>query len=136
MLGKNLLWVAKQHGHRITTMLHTYAAWIEGAVETDVEVIDRSMNFTSESQHRNRRPPSNAALSVGSENLAVVLPVANANPGLCAPTFATANATTRQLSCCSAGQKRGQCKIGWGGRIRTYEWRDQNPLPYHLATPQ
>ncbi len=25
---------------------------------------------------------------------------------------------------------------GWGGRIRTHEWRDQNPLPYHLATPQ
>ncbi len=22
----------------------------------------------------------------------------------------------------------------WGGRIRTSEWRDQNPLPYHLAT--
>ena len=27
-------------------------------------------------------------------------------------------------------------KNGWGGRIRTHEWRDQNPLPYHLATPQ
>src|ERR1700676_4148726 len=26
--------------------------------------------------------------------------------------------------------------VGWGGRIRTSEWRDQNPLPYHLATPQ
>lgn len=25
---------------------------------------------------------------------------------------------------------------GWGGRIRTHEWRDQNPLPYRLATPQ
>ncbi len=25
---------------------------------------------------------------------------------------------------------------GWGGRIRTCEWRNQNPLPYHLATPQ
>ncbi len=25
---------------------------------------------------------------------------------------------------------------GWGARIRTQEWRDQNPLPYHLATPQ
>src|SRR5579862_438707 len=25
---------------------------------------------------------------------------------------------------------------GWGGRIRTSEWRNQNPLPYHLATPQ
>ena len=27
-------------------------------------------------------------------------------------------------------------KFGWGGRIRTSEWRNQNPLPYHLATPQ
>ena len=24
----------------------------------------------------------------------------------------------------------------WGGRIRTYESRDQNPMPYRLATPQ
>src|SRR5260370_40374665 len=24
---------------------------------------------------------------------------------------------------------------GWGPRIRTREWRNQNPLPYHLATP-
>jgi hypothetical protein len=25
---------------------------------------------------------------------------------------------------------------GWGGRIRTSGWRNQNPLPYRLATPQ
>ena len=25
---------------------------------------------------------------------------------------------------------------GWGGRDRTYECRDQNPVPYRLATPQ
>ena len=25
---------------------------------------------------------------------------------------------------------------GWGARIRTWEWRNQNPLPYRLATPQ
>ena len=25
---------------------------------------------------------------------------------------------------------------GWGARIRTWEWWNQNPLPYHLATPQ
>jgi hypothetical protein len=25
--------------------------------------------------------------------------------------------------------------LGWGARIRTWEWRNQNPLPYHLATP-
>ena len=24
---------------------------------------------------------------------------------------------------------------GWGARIRTWEWRNQNPLPYRLATP-
>ena len=31
----------------------------------------------------------------------------------------------------------GFCALcGWGGRIRTSVWRDQNPLPYHLATPQ
>lgn len=27
-------------------------------------------------------------------------------------------------------------RAGWGGRIRTCEWRYQKPLPYHLATPQ
>jgi hypothetical protein len=26
--------------------------------------------------------------------------------------------------------------VGWGAWIRTREWRNQNPLPYHLATPQ
>lgn len=26
--------------------------------------------------------------------------------------------------------------FGWDGGIRTPEWRDQNPLPYHLATSQ
>ena len=25
---------------------------------------------------------------------------------------------------------------GWGGRDRTCVSRDQNPMPYHLATPQ
>ena len=38
---------------------------------------------------------------------------------------------------CSAVQKPRFCRLcGWGGRIRTSEWRYQKPLPYHLATPQ
>jgi hypothetical protein len=32
--------------------------------------------------------------------------------------------------------KTVECIYGWGGRIRTYGTRDQNPMPYHLATPQ
>lgn len=31
---------------------------------------------------------------------------------------------------------KGLFKNGWGGRIRTHECRDQNPVPYRLATPQ
>jgi integrase len=31
MLGRNPLLVAKEHGHRIITMLTVYAAWTEGA---------------------------------------------------------------------------------------------------------
>src|SRR5207244_2249956 len=27
-------------------------------------------------------------------------------------------------------------KVSWGGRIRTFEYRFQRPVPYHLATPQ
>jgi hypothetical protein len=30
----------------------------------------------------------------------------------------------------------GLISMGWGGRIRTSAWRNQNPLPYRLATPQ
>src|ERR1700722_4007654 len=44
MAGKNPLWVAKQHGHSICTMLRVYAAWAEGTVESEVEAIKRSMN--------------------------------------------------------------------------------------------
>jgi hypothetical protein len=43
MIGKKPLWVAKQHGHSITTMLTVYAAWTEGAVESDINAIRRAM---------------------------------------------------------------------------------------------
>ena len=50
-----------------------------------------------------------------------------------------AEVSTRCCGEASYGSEMQQlpaCRIGWGGRIRTSEWRDQNPLPYHLATPQ
>jgi len=46
MVGKNILWVAKQHGHSIATMLRAYAAWAEGTAEVDVDAIKRSMSAT------------------------------------------------------------------------------------------
>jgi hypothetical protein len=43
MLGKNLLWAAKQHGHSVEVMLRMYAAWLEGATESDIHAIKRAM---------------------------------------------------------------------------------------------
>jgi len=43
MMGKKPLWVAKQHGHSLETMLRSYGAWAEGAVETDIGHVERAM---------------------------------------------------------------------------------------------
>ena len=44
MLGKNLLWVSKQHGHSVQMMLSTYAAWLEGSQPGDIAAIEAAMN--------------------------------------------------------------------------------------------
>jgi hypothetical protein len=44
MIGKNLLWLAKQLGHSVPTMLTTYAAWIEGSNESDIKAIEAALN--------------------------------------------------------------------------------------------
>ena len=49
MTGKNPLWVAKQHGHSVETMLRIYAAWTEGANESDVQAVKRAMGETQTS---------------------------------------------------------------------------------------
>jgi integrase len=43
MLGRNPLFVAKQHGHSLLTMLSVYAAWTDGSLEADVAAIRRAM---------------------------------------------------------------------------------------------
>jgi hypothetical protein len=52
MIGKNPLWVAKQHGHSVQTMLETYAAWLEGTTEADLRAIQKAM------EAKVTRPPS------------------------------------------------------------------------------
>lgn len=47
MIGRNPLWVAKNHGHSVQTMLEKYAAWTEGATDADVEAIKQAMGFVS-----------------------------------------------------------------------------------------
>ena len=43
MVGKNPLWVAKQHGHSFHVMLDVYAAWTEGAKDSDIAAIKQAM---------------------------------------------------------------------------------------------
>jgi integrase len=43
MLGRNLLWVEKQHGHSVEGMLRMYAAWLEGATEADIHAIKQAI---------------------------------------------------------------------------------------------
>jgi hypothetical protein len=47
MLGKNLLWVAKQHGHSVEAMLRMYAAWLDGATAADIQAIKQAMEKRS-----------------------------------------------------------------------------------------
>jgi OmpA-OmpF porin, OOP family len=35
MMGKNVVWVAEQHGHSVAVMLKTYAKWTRGAAADD-----------------------------------------------------------------------------------------------------
>jgi site-specific recombinase XerD len=44
MIGKNPLFVSRQHGHSVTTMWRTYAAWMDGALETDIALVQAAMN--------------------------------------------------------------------------------------------
>lgn len=47
MMGRNPLWVARQHGHSISTLLSIYAAWVEGALDVDVAPGQRVKNLPS-----------------------------------------------------------------------------------------
>src|SRR4051812_18692441 len=93
MAGKNPLWVAKQHGHSIATMLRAYAAWAEGTAEIDVEAIKRSMNASE-------APPA--------INLAVDLSVAEALQAK--RTLATRPARTAQ-QCANRLFRRGELAL-------------------------
>ncbi len=115
MLGKNVLWVAKQHGHSIITMLRIYAAWTEGAVEADVAAIERSMMLTrTRPRDRPRKPPraggrpaTMATAASSLDDLAVVQSV----PKTITEFFAACDRRIRRLTACTAKEKRSW--LGW-----------------------
>lgn len=77
MLGKNLLWVAKQHGHSVEVMLRMYAAWIEGATDADIQAIKQAIEAGPAARTRTPRGKKIVINPLCPRNLAVVLPVEN-----------------------------------------------------------
>jgi hypothetical protein len=52
MIGKNPLFVSRQHGHSVTTMWRTYAAWMDGALESDIVLIEAAMKRVDPASER------------------------------------------------------------------------------------
>jgi integrase len=74
MVGKNPLWVAKQHGHSIATMLRVYAAWTEGAIDADLDAIKHAMATTT--RHIPRAPAELAPATVSAPGISNTAPTA------------------------------------------------------------
>ena len=73
MLGKNPLWVARQHGHSVGTMLRIYTAWTDGALESDIEAIDCAMKRRPAYLECSGSPPHQQDLPLGIEAAARIL---------------------------------------------------------------
>ncbi len=91
-------------------------AWTERPVESDVDALSRAQEFDTRTAKADQGTLFQMPRACVVQSMEIALGTKKA---------------TRAVS-------RGRPKesFGWGGRIRTYVWRDQNPLPYRLATPQ
>jgi hypothetical protein len=134
MLGKNVLWVAKQHGHSIITMLRISAAWTEGAVEADVQAIARAMKLTPSQAplsrpiapcgYGRRRSVSKDETLRALDGLAVDLPVANGADDLVRPVSTTAVPSAGSLTRWWTGENETGERLA-GAEGFELRWRDQ-----------
>jgi hypothetical protein len=105
-MGKNLLWVAKQHGHSVEVILRMYAAWLEGATESDTHAIKQAME---------KRPAVRAAFLDSRTAISAVNAVSNRVTQIVirplkSPEFGSSLAVGKDLSDSSL---RNDSKIKW-----------------------
>jgi len=62
MIGKNPLFVARQHGHSVTTMFRTYAAWMQNAPESDIQLIRSAMKARKSARRPNLKRESHSRI--------------------------------------------------------------------------
>jgi hypothetical protein len=63
MNGRRPLWVAKQHGHSITTMLNVYAAWTDEANEVDLDAIKCALSGAPRDIEQREAAPTCTAIN-------------------------------------------------------------------------
>lgn len=121
MIGKKPLWVAKQHGHSIATMLHVYAAWTEGAVEADSRAIKRAMAANPSVIERTAHPQASALQPSRTASRPVApAPGADLDIKATAPSsFATGLATGHQRNGAKCSKKRRKSGGARGSTIVT-----------------
>ena len=106
MLGKNLLWVAKQHGHSVEVMLRMYAAWLDGATDSDIQAIKQAME---------KRPAARRSIHDSRAAISAVNSVSNRVTRIVirplkSPEFGSSLAVGKDLSDSSL---RNDSKIKW-----------------------
>jgi len=106
MLGKNLLWVAKQHGHSVEVMLRMYAGWLDGTTEAGIHAIKQAME---------KRPDARAAFldsrtAISAVNAATNRVTQIVIRPLKSPEFGSSLAVGKDLSDSSL---RNDSKIKW-----------------------
>jgi hypothetical protein len=118
MNGRNPQWVAKQHGHSITTMLSVYAAWTEGSTEADIGAIKRAMAPTPLASEPAECHEQTALRPSMSQRLVATPPSRYINPAP-SPLYATESATRHFQGRAKCSKRRPL--IGGERGIRTLE---------------
>jgi hypothetical protein len=72
MMGKNLLWSARQHGHSVQVMTTTYGVWIDGSKDADVTAIATAFAAEPTGLQLEREVPSEPP---GAPKIATKLPL-------------------------------------------------------------
>jgi integrase len=116
MMGRSALWVARQHGHSIATMLRFYAAWAHGALGPDIAAIRAAVNAERPAHWQWILPDRPRRTASVARPFEMEFP-----PGIDAPPpqFATGFATARGRPPTKCLNKR--MKVGGERGIRTLE---------------
>ena len=88
MIGKNPLFVVRQHGHSVSTMFRTYAAWMQNAPESDIHLIRSAINAGKSARKPNLRRQSHSQIK----------PVAKLATGNMAPELETLEFSAKEVA--------------------------------------